>query len=243
MATSWASECRTSTGLITTFYPKARSESDDSSAPQSVLSDDHTLLSSRSSITLDGVSLDAADQFVNLLLGHEQLNQLCTKAIESDIIGPVRFERNFKGLLKLYGTDLRKEALEFKKDTSVAVGYVDQRSRYAAAEFIVRRSRYAAVKVRQLCDSNFTGNSFEVPESVEDKRQTLDRYLKGLNETDENFGQTIAATVSSGSSDGADISEGDEYERLVHLTSVESFMTNSRAFSVLCLNLANGQLR
>jgi hypothetical protein len=166
------------------------------------------------------------DQFVSLLLGHERLNTLCVEAIRSSAVGPERFERNFRRLLKIYASDLRQEATKAR---------AEQR---AAAELVFRRARYTAAKVRQSCDDQFKAYSLKIPNEPEDTALQIEEYLKGLDKAEKAADELLDA-LSSGSSDGEQSSDNEEHERLAYLNSVQSFITKGKAFDTLYTNLAN----
>ena len=210
----------------TETFPVDWSDSDDVSNPGSVFSIGQSSVTSQTSIVSDGISTTAVDQFVSLLLGHERLNTLCVEAIRSNAIGPERFERNFRRLLKIYASDLRQEATKTR---------AEQR---AAAELVLRRARYTAAKVRQSCDDQFKAYSLKIPNEPEDTALQIEEYLKGLDMAEKAADELLDA-ISSGSSDGEQSSDSEEHERLAYLTSVKSFMTEGKAFDTFCINLAN----
>lgn len=198
-------------------------DSDVESINQSLFSDGQTSVTPQISWKSGTPSIDASDQFVTLPLAQQELKSLCTKAINSSATGPDRFVRNFRRLLKSYGTALKKES----KKTST----VEQ----VAANFIIQRARYVSVKIRQLCDYTFSGGKLRLPENTLDKRGRVNEYLKGLDGRNSHAHQADIDAGSSGSEDDTDLEDNGKF---FHLATVQSFMIKSNAFAMFCSSLA-----
>jgi hypothetical protein len=201
--------------------------------------------------------LFAADEFITLLLEDEELRVLFAAAIQSDRVGPERFERNLRRLLNQYFIDLKEEA---------------QRNEEKAAVYLIRsRSRYLANDIRRkLTSAKDSDKQYEILTKRSDNKinslRAVEQYLAESNPIDEtarmedNNISRPANVLSDDSGNQAesserqpeginsdsdfeensaddDITESQNYEKLPKLSMVKHFMITSSAFSMFRENL------
>ena len=229
---------------------------DISSDMESVLSIAAPTVSSKTSIHGE-ISLFAADEFATLLLEDEELRVLFTAAIQSDRVGPARFERNLRRLLNQYSVDLKEEAES--NEEKAAVYLIRSRSRYLANDI---RRKVTSVKDSDAQYENLKERSDHKINSL----RAVEQYLTGSNPIDatarvehinlhrpanflsEDSGNEPESSewqsegVNSDSdfeekSADDDITESQNYEKLPKLSMVKDFMTTSTAFSMFRENL------
>jgi arginyl-tRNA synthetase len=190
---------------------------DISSNIESVLSIVAPTVSSKTSIQ-GGISLFAADEFITLLLGDEELRVLFAAAIQSDSVGPERFERNIRRLLNQYSVDLKGEA---ERNEERAVVYlIRSRSRYLANDI---RRKLTSVKDSDRQYGILTGRS----DHKINEAESSERQPEGVN-SDSDFEENSADD---------DITELQNYEKLPKLSMVKDFMITGTAFSAFRENL------
>lgn len=141
-------------------------DSDEESHQSSLFSVHQSSATSQTSITSDSISNTALEQLVSLLLGQERLRSLCVLAVEDSGVGPDRFERNFRRLLKGYATDLKNN-----------VGSGEHQQQNAAVNFITYRGRIAATRVRRACDKGYEDRKLKIAVTKEDKTRRVEAYL------------------------------------------------------------------
>jgi arginyl-tRNA synthetase len=222
---------------------------DISSDMESVLSIVAPTVSSKTSIQGE-ISLFAADEFITLLLEDEELRVLFAAAIQSDRVGPERFERNLRRLLNQYSVDLKEEAE--RNEEKAAVYLIRSRSRYLANdirrkltsvkdsdrqyEILTQRSDHKINSLRAveryLAESNSKGSNQRRPDNFlsEDsgnEAESSEKLREGDN-SDSDFEENSADD---------DITESQNYEKLPKLSMVKDFMITSTAFSAFRENL------
>lgn len=145
------------------FDEIADDDSDVSDHPHSIFSLENASLYSQSSIGSLGDFVDAFEQLVLLLAGHDKLQSLCEMAIQSADVGPERFERNFRRLLQIFGSQLRQEA---------SPAMVDQ---CRAADLVRRRARDIASRIRnRYVDKSDRTRTMETPKDEESGDSSAD---------------------------------------------------------------------
>jgi hypothetical protein len=229
---------------------------DISSDMESVLSIVAPTVSSTTSIQ-GQISLFAADEFITLLLEDEELRVLFTAAIQSDRVGPARFERDLRRLLNQYSVDLKEEAES--NEEKAAVYLIRSRSRYLAND--IRRkvtsikdsdTQYENLKKRSDHKINslkaveqYLAESNPIDETAKVEDSNLRQPTNFLSEDSGNeaeISERLSEGVNSDSdfeekSADDDITESQNYEKLPKLSMVKDFMTTSPAFSVFRENL------
>jgi hypothetical protein len=195
------------------------SDSDEGFYQQSVFSSGLSSTTSQTSIMSDDDSMTALDQFVLLLLEHEILRALCIKAVTDTRIGPERFERRFRRLLRAYGADLRQSA---------TYGY-NQHERNAATSLVIRGARVVAARFQSCCNQTST-----LHEKGGEKQRKMEEILRRI----EVFQPLAHRKV--------DDSDDDDFNRdqwmgreqpITRLDAVKEFLTRGTAFETLCWKL------
>jgi hypothetical protein len=207
--------------------PAEYSDSDEDSYQHSFFSIGQSSATSQISIISDSISNPALEQLVSLLLGQEALKLLCVEAIETIGIGPDRFERNFRTLLKGYAAELRKSVTDA------------QRQQLAAASFVAYRARIIAARVRQFCNEGYEGRRLKLPTTKEDKIGQVEKNLEGLDIKDPQGTPSRGDDGSSESSADDNSSGGEGSGNTTHLSAVRDLLINGTAFQTLCDNLAS----
>jgi hypothetical protein len=222
---------------------------DISSDMESVLSIIAPTVSSKTSIQGE-ISLFAADEFITLLLEDKELRVLFAAAIQSDRVGPERFERNLRRLLNQYSVDLKEEAR--RNEEKAAVYLIRSRSRYLANdirrkltsvkdsdrqyEILTERSDHKINSLRAVerylaesnpKDSNQRRHVNFLSEDSWNEAESSERHTEGVN-SDSDFEENSADD---------DITESQNYEKLPKLSMVKDFMITSTAFSMFRQNL------
>jgi hypothetical protein len=229
---------------------------DISSDMESVLSIVAPTVSSKTSIHGE-ISLFAVDEFATLLLKDEELRVLFTAAIQSDRVGPARFERNLRRLLNQYSVDLKEEAES--NEEKAAVYLIRSRSRYLAND--IRRkvtsvkdsdTQYENLKERSDHKINslraveqYLAESNPIGETARVEHRNLHRPANFPSEDSGNEPESSEWQSEGINSDSDfeekstddDITESQNYEKLPKLSMVKDFITTSTAFSMFRENL------
>jgi hypothetical protein len=229
---------------------------DISSDMESVLSIVAPTVSSKTSIQGE-IGLFAADEFITLLLDDEELRVLFAAAIQSDRVGPERFERNLRRLLNRYSVDLKEEAE--RNEEKAAVYLIRSRSRYLAND--IRRKltpvkdsdrQYENMKERSDHKINslravelYLAESNLMDETARVENSNLRRPANFLGEDSRNEAESSERQFERVNSDSDfeensaddDITESQNYEKLSKLSMVKDFMITSTAFSMFRENL------
>lgn len=172
---------------------------------ESIFSDNESIASSNSSV--GEFRSSALSEIVNLLF-HSELKNLYPAAITK--LGPVRFQRNFRRFLLIYGRQLEREA-------------TNHLERQAA--ILVRRSAtQIAVQIRECIPQDADNSTIKTTNSAQ-----LNEWLQSVKGQDD----------EKDDDDLYDSSESDEWEphgnaSLDTLEGVKSFMVAGRAFLDLC---------
>jgi len=229
---------------------------DISSDMESVLSIVAPTISSKTSIQGE-ISLFAADEIISLLLEDEELRVLFTEAIQSDRVGPARFERNLRRLLNRYSVDLKEEAES--NEEKAAVYLIRSRSRYLANDIRKKFTSgkdsdrpYETLKKRSDHKINsskaverYLAESAPISQTARVEDNTLRRPANFLSEDSENDVEGNETQSEGANSDSDfeensaddDITESQNFEKLPKLSMVKTFMVTSTAFSMFRRNL------
>lgn len=168
-------------------YSSSDESQNSSSGPPSVIFSDVTAPSSSTSQLSTEESV-AARELVALLLEDRMLETLFLAALKDPKIGPERFQRNFRILLKVYSRNLREEA---------------QNSLHReAARLVLSRARYTANSIRMILG----------PE--DEKGKELNWWVMSQRSRQQGLGKAIRAwkdrSALSGTEDQDDTKNSDD---------------------------------
>jgi hypothetical protein len=206
-------------GIIHVDPSAEKVPSNDEERGQSSISYVHSAASTTPSRQSDDKSKTALNQFVLLLLEHDFLRALCMKAVTDTKIGPERFERQFRRLLRAYGADLRETA---------TYGY-NQHERNAATSLIIKGARVVATKFRSCCDQTST-----VHGKGDEKQRRMEKVLRRVK----TFEPPAHRRVDDSDDDFNNRDQWVEREEpIARWDAVKEFLTHGTAFETLCRKL------
>jgi hypothetical protein len=193
----------------------------------------------------EGVLWLASEQFVALLVNDEMLGPLFHIAMESKTIGPDRFARNFRRILKVFARDLKIEAqgplqtltANFLKSQAADISQSIRKKYDFEHQIVASVARRSSQGMEEL-------HAEQVEKFLQDQvsrwaSQTSDEISEATPQTmDLGVSETSPTHVLE--SDAEDFSSSDdddepqERENLRSIEQVRQFVIDSYAFSKLC---------
>jgi hypothetical protein len=196
---------------------------------ESVFSDGAGTQSSQTSLDSIRVMNVAENEFVSLLLADDELKAVCQMAVETKGIGHARFENNFRRLLNIYSSDLRREATV--------------RNHHLAASFVRNRSRYMARNVCLVLVPHSRVYDTLVKETAVGLEQKLAMWAHSRpSDTQNRLNPDPSADESSDTDSVAEDENEDDEKEETHfkqLSLVKDFLKTSLAFGLLRQNLVD----